>query len=144
MDVVLSMDQVDDPPPDCPRCTGATHQEFKPIALGGSARSRAVNLALEIAEKDYGVADIQAHGKEGGTPTVRYRDETPASIAAKRLGGAAAWGANREVLEGAIAAGRAQRISNGGDGLDVLKSALKSGAQPDLIEVSKRRSMRVW
>ena len=42
-----------------------------------------------------------------------------------------------------MAIGRETRIKHG-NGLDVLQGALKSGAQPDLIEASKRRSMKVW
>jgi hypothetical protein len=47
------------------------------------------------------------------------------------------------VLEGAIAAGRQMRVKHG-SGLDVLQANLKSGAQKDLIEISKQRSVKVW
>jgi hypothetical protein len=44
----------------------------------------------------------------------------------------------------AMRSGRANRVANGGDGLDILQRALKSGDQPDLIEVSKRRAAKIW
>jgi hypothetical protein len=46
------------------------------------------------------------------------------------------------VLEAAVTEGRQTRLKYG-SGLDVLQAHLKSGAQPDLIELSKRRSPRV-
>ena len=51
------------------------------------------------------------------------------------------WGIAAEVLEAAVVAGRQTRLKYG-SGLDVLQADLKSGAQPDLIELSKRRSLR--
>jgi hypothetical protein len=42
-----------------------------------------------------------------------------------------------------MALGRQTRREHG-DGLDVLQHSLKTGAQPDLIAISKRRSMKVW
>jgi len=133
--VELRADQWDTPPPDCPMC--AAHpmgQEFK-LSIGGSARSRATDLAQKIATEDYGVADIQIDGKgQGEVPKVRYQDQ-PTNLPS------AAWEANREMLEGAIAIGRESRLRYG-SGLDVLQAGLASGAQPDLIAASKRRSIR--
>ena len=128
MTVELRADQWDVEPPDCPACAQRTHQEFSPPAIGGSTRSKAVNLALDIAEKDYGVADIQASGREGERPKVRFKDDT---------GGSSSWGAHPEALAQAVALGRQTRLQHG-SGLDVIKS------MPDLIELSKKRSMRVW
>jgi hypothetical protein len=53
------------------------------------------------------------------------------------------WGFASEALEAAVAIGRQSRLTYG-SGLDVLHDNLTSGAQPDLIELSKRRSPRVW
>lgn len=135
MTVELRAEQWDQGPPDCPVCAQITAQAFKPPAIGGSARSRAVDLALDIAEKDYGVADIQADGREGGKPKVRYKDDmaNPPST----------WGAQSAALAQAVALGRENRLRYG-SGLDVLQQNLKSGVQPDLIEQSKRRSPRIW
>jgi hypothetical protein len=130
------MDQVDDGPPDCPHCAVATQQEFRPVAIGGSARTRAADLAQTIAHEDYGVADIQRDHRLESVPKVRYRDQGTALQAA-------AWGAAGGMLEQAVAIGRETRLRHG-SGLDILQNALKSGDQPDLIENSKRRSMRVW
>ena len=104
------------------------HQEFAPPAIGGSNRSKAVDLALDIAEKDYGVADISAPGHQGGTPKVRYKDQSPDT---------STWGSPPEALAQAVALGRETRLRYG-SGLDVIKS------MPDLIEISKRRSSMVW
>ena len=137
MDVVLSSDDWDAPPPDCPACEAREmRQEFKPVAITGSIRSRAVALAEDIAAKDYNVADMKVEGKEGGKPKVRYKDQT-AEIARSM------WQNPQGVLEQAIAIGRQTRLQHG-TGLDVLQNALKTGAQPDLIAESKKRAIKVW
>lgn len=137
MDVVLSMDQVDDPPPPCPMCAQRPmRQEFRPIAIGGSVSSRAHAIAEEIAANDYKVGDMQVGRKEGDVTKVRYKDQNqhvPAS----------SWTATRETLEHAIASGRQSRLQHG-SGLDVLQANLKSGAEPDLIANSKRQSIKLW
>lgn len=134
MTLELRSDQWDQPPPDCPRCSQQTEQEFVPVAIGGSVAARATDMALDIAAKDYNVADIHLDHREGSKPRVRYRDADPAS--------ASTWGAQGAALQQAIALGRENRLRYG-SGLDVLQSALKSGSQPDLIELSKRRSARL-
>jgi uncharacterized protein YlaI len=140
MDVTLSMDQVDDPPPYCPECDGRyrklgrpqMNQEFKPVALGGSNLSKAASIAERIATEDYNVSDFKLDG-QGGKNKVRYRDSDPS--------GKSTWGIASEALQGAIQAGRQTRLQHG-SGLDVLQANLKSGAQPDLIELSKERMRR--
>ena len=136
MDVVLSAEQWNDPPPNCPACEARLRQDFRPVAIGGSTRSKAVALAEDIAAKDYNVADMKVEGREGHKPTVRYKDQTA------DLGGSS-WVGAQGMLEQAIATGRQTRLQHG-SGLDVLQSALKSGAQPDLIEASKKRLIKVW
>ena len=137
LEVTLSADEWNTPPPECPRCTGQTHQDFKPIAIGGSTYGRAAKMAETIASEDYHVADMNVTAKgQGDTPKVRYKDTTNQVLPST-------WGsANQEMLEGAAALGRETRLRYG-NGLDVLAHSLKTGAQPDLIEISKRRSMRV-
>lgn len=146
MDVTLRLDQADDPAPMCPRCTfGDAHhygdarmqQEFKPFSIGGSHIANAHKLAETIANEDYGVADIQREYRRDGTPKHRFKDQGNPSQAST-------WGAANAAIEQAIAFGRQTRLQGGGSGLDVLQAALKSGEQADLIEVSKKRSMRVW
>jgi hypothetical protein len=143
MDVTLTMEQWDAPAPDCPRCASGLRQEFKPVALGGSAYARARTLAEDIAHNDYGVADM-AWRKDRevaqGTPH-RLKDETPQSVAAAT---GSNWGVTGEALQQAVALGRQVRLNHGGSGLDILQNALKDGTQPDLIEASKRRAMKVW
>ena len=145
MDVTLTMDQVDDAPPDCPRCIVAydgfkepMQQEFKPIAIGGSNVARANKLTEDILANDYGVANLQRDNREGSTPKVRYRDQgNPAQTST--------WGATGAMLEQAVSMGRQTRMANGGlSGVDTLQAMLKSGQQVDLIEASKKRSMKVW
>jgi len=130
IEVTLSLAQADEPPPICPVCRGRPpmQQDFKPVALGGSNRAKAVKLAENIAEKDYNVADMNIEGKEGVRNKVRYKDQAPTGTS---------WGASSEALMQAVALGRETRMQHG-SGLDIIKS------MPDMIELSKRRSMRVW
>lgn len=141
MEVTLTMDQVDDPPPECSHCAARTFQEFKPFAIGGSTVGKAVKLAETIAAEDYGVADMQHDTRAGSTPKVRYKDQgTPLQRQQTST-----WGAPGGLLETAVSLGRQTRMQSGGySGVDTLHAMLKSGEQPDLIEASKRRAMRVW
>jgi hypothetical protein len=72
----------------------------------------------------------------------RQENTDQGSASPSSWGIASWWGIAREVLEAAVAGGRQTRLKYG-SGLDVLQANLKSGAQPDLIELSKRRSPRV-
>ena len=118
-----------------PQCAERTQQEFKPIAITGSPRARAVAIAEDIAEKDYGVADMKVEGREGEKPKVRYKDNQ--SFAPST------WGTDKTAIDRALNAGRQTRLQFG-NGLDVLQANLKSGAQPDLIALSKKRATRIW
>lgn len=141
LEVTLTMEQADDPPPECPACAAQTRQEFRPVAIGGSHIGRATKLAETIAHEDYGVADLQVDGREGSVPKVRYRDQGTAMQQAQ----ISSWGATGEMLQTAMNIGRQTRMESGGySGVDMLQSMLKSGEQPDLIEISKRRAMKVW
>ena len=147
IEVVLPFDKWDDPPPNCPRCVAWTfehqmQQEFKPIAVKGveaNHRANAQKLAETIAHEDYGVADFHAEARQGGTPKVRFKDQGNVLQQAQ----VSTWGATGDMLAKAMQAGRQTR-REGGDGLDILQGALKSGAQPDLIAQSKKRMMRVY
>ena len=146
LEVTLSADDWDAEPPNCPRCIAwdfkePMRQEFKPPAIVGSPRARATAVAEEIAANDYHVADMQ-RDKQAPTPKVRYKD-SPVS-------NPSSWGKTTDgsvitaaAMQEAMAAGRQTRLRFG-DGLDVLKANLKSGAEPDLIELSKKRSMKIW
>lgn len=138
MEVTLRFDQADDPAPACPHCAqaAAMRQEFKPVAIGGSTATKAKDLALTIAHEDYGVADIETDHRRDSIPKVRFKDQGNAAQAS-------AWGAANATLEHAVAIGRQTRLKYG-SGLDILQNALKTGEQPDLIEVSKKRAMKVW
>jgi hypothetical protein len=140
-EVWFTLEQVEngqDQPPSCPQCAQHTRQHFKPIAINGSIAARAEAVMEDIVEKDYGVADIQRDRRAESIPKVRYKDQgAPAQ--------ASTWGAAGAMLETAVAMGRQTRLSNGGfSGVDTLQAMLKSGEQPDLIELSKKRSMKVW
>ena len=137
MEAVLTPEEWDSPPPSCQACDAREmNQEFHPPAIGGSVRARAVRLTENIIANDYNVANFQSDRREGGTPKVRYKDQTTAVLPSdwQRAG-------HREMLETAIGIGKANR---GRDGLDILQKNIRSGVQPDLIEASKRRSIKVW
>lgn len=136
VEVTLTAEQWDRTAPECPACSARQmRQEFKPVAIGGSPIARAIKTAEDIAEKDYHVADMTAVGSiKEGRPKVRYKDQT---------GNESTWGVASETLAAAISAGKETRMQYG-SGLDILQSNLKSGAEPDLIEISKRRSARIW
>lgn len=137
LEVTLTFEQWNDPAPTCPECARREMaQDIKPVAIGGSVRAKAVKLAETIAAEDYGVADMKIEGKEGVRNKVRYRDD--------KRPRPEHWGVSNEALQTAIALGRQTRQQYGGDGLDMLQRALKSGDQPDLIELSKKRSARIW
>jgi putative FmdB family regulatory protein len=137
MDVVLTMEQVDDPPPDCPACAKREQmrQEFKPVNIGGSKVARAGDLAEDILQNDFHVADMN-RPHVGEKRKIRYKDQVAAYPESH-------WQLAQGALEGAIQSGRQMRLKHG-SGLDVLQANLKSGAQKDLIEVSKQRSVKVW
>jgi hypothetical protein len=150
IEVTLTAEQWDDPPPPCPACaTRPMQQEFTPPHIGGSTRARAVKLAETIAAEDYGVADMNIEGKEGVPNKVRYKDINPATQLTSGWGkvpgmpGGKTITVDSALMATAMAAGKQTR-AQGGDGLDILQQALKSGAQPDLIEQSKKHMMRVY
>jgi hypothetical protein len=115
-------------------CAAKVQQDFKPPAIVGSPRYQAVKVAENILENDYGVADAKIEGKEGGTPKVRYKDENQSG---------SFWTASTDTLQAAMAAGRQTRLKHG-SGLDILQANLRSGAEPDLVKLSKDRCMRIW
>jgi DNA-directed RNA polymerase subunit RPC12/RpoP len=135
LSVTLTSEEWDAPAPECPKCANALAQEFKPVAIGGSARSKAEKITEDILAKDFNVADIQRNTKPGSRPEVRYNSPSPSTNST--------WGIAQDALRSAMAAGRQTRIQHG-NGLDVLQQNLKSGAEPDLIELSKRRAMRIY
>lgn len=145
MTVTLDSSEWNAPPPDCPACAQRDaqpmQQEFRPVAIGGSHRARAVALAEKIAAEDYHVADMKVEGKEGGRPKVRYKDVTPTQMPSSW--GQTAAGITVD-LGAAMRSGHEVRTKHGGNGLDILQRALKDGSQPDLIEVSKRNMARIY
>jgi hypothetical protein len=135
MTVELRSEEWNAEPPECPQCSGATYQEFFPPAIGGSNAGKARALAETIAAEDYQVADMATSPSRGRT--VRYKDQGAEAIPAS------SWAAAGSQLSQAVALGRETRLRYG-NGLDVLKGALESGAQRDLIADSKRRSIKVY
>lgn len=149
-EITLSAEQWDAAAPSCPRCDAAdTGQVFTPPHINGSPSARANTIAETIIREDYGVDNIHRDRHAGATPKVSYADDM---MGVPKRGGrtwnpnqTSTWGANAAAIEQAAASGRAIR-QQFGSGLDVLQSALKSGAQPDLLEASKRKSRQniVW
>ena len=123
----------DAPVPSCAACDAReVNQEFR-VNVGGSNASRAVALTEKIMREDYGVANYHGDNREGGVGKTAYSDQSPAVTST--------WAGN--MLQEAISIGRKTRME-GGSGLDILQRNLASGAQPDLIEVSKRRALKVY
>jgi len=143
MEVMLAPEQWDAPPPSCEACDAhETNQVFSPPAIGGSISSRAAAITEQIIANDYGVANFHGEHRMGGTPQVRYKDQSANVLPAT-------WQAAQQTLTQAIEVGRAHRHVRyekgpSGNALDVLKGALASGEQPDLIDASKRRAIKVW
>jgi hypothetical protein len=137
MDVVLPAEDWDKPPPSCEACDAREmRQQFQPPAIGGSVGAKARRIAEDIIANDYSVADIQFGNRQGGTSKVRYKDQSPTMMQSN-------WGSIANALETAVAIGRETRLQHG-NGLDILQRNLASGAQPDLIEASKRKAIKVW
>jgi hypothetical protein len=128
------MSQSDAPSPSCPACDAReTQQIFKaPGIVNSSPHSRAQALTEDILANDYQIADVN---RSPSRSNLRYKDQTPTTMPST-------WGGG-EMLNTAMAMGRQTRLEFG-SGLDVLQANLRSGAQPDLIEVSKRRSPKIW
>ena len=141
LELTLPIDQWDSPPPVCPECSRRQpaqpmQQEFKPVAIGGSLRAKAVEIAETIAREDYHVADMQSDRRVGGKPKVRYRD---AKVATK-----SDWTVAQGALATAISLGRETRLKHGGNGLDILQRGLADGSIPDMIANSKKLSAKIW
>jgi hypothetical protein len=140
MEVMLSAEDWNAPPPSCESCDAReTRQEFQPPRIGGSVSMRAHRVAEDIIANDYQVANVQFDNRQGGVPKVRYKDQSATTLQST-------WGGQiANAVETAAAIGKQTRRENGGfDGLDMLKANLASGAQPDLIEASRRRAIKVW
>ena len=136
MEVTLSAEQWDAPPPSCEACDAREmNQEFKPPAIGGSVAMRAARITEDIIANDYGVSNLTLD-RRGGPNKVRYKDDATALPATWQ-----ATDGNRSILETAISIGK---VNRGIDGLNILQRNLANGTQPDLIETSKRKSIRVW
>lgn len=135
--VTLTMEQVDEPAPACPRCSASEagepmRQEFKaPGIVGHSARSKAEAITDDILRNDYKVSDMN---RSPSRPNLSY--QSPSSDRHT-------WGVAREALESAIASGRRIRQQYG-TGLDILQANLKSGKEPDLIAESKKRAIKIY
>jgi len=138
MEVILTQDEWNSPPPSCEMCDARQmNQEFKPPAIGGSVRARASRITEDIISNDYNVANFHSDHRVGGSGKVRYKDQRENLPTANWQGVSG----HQSMLETAISIGKANR---GRDGLNILQKNLQSGVQPDLIEQSKRRSIKVW
>ena len=137
IEVTLSADEWEAPPPSCNVCDAREmNQEFHPPAIRGVA-SRAAAITEDIIANDYGVSNI-TFDRKGGQNKVAYKDQSSSLV----NGGA--WAGQRAMLEQAISIGKGNRREFGMDGLDILKRNLANGTQPDLIEMSKKRSIKIY
>lgn len=134
LEVILSSEQWNDPPPDCPLCAQQQmQQQFKPFSIGNTPTAQANAIAEKIAAEDYHVADMNRDHRLESTPKTRYKD--PGSDRST-------WGVANEALQQAVALGRQTRLQHG-SGLDILQANLKSGVERDLIADSKKRMIRL-
>lgn len=134
LEVTLSSEQWNDPPPDCPHCAQQQmQQQFKPFGIGNTQTAQANAIAEKIAAEDYHVADFQRDHRIESVPKTRYKD--PGSDPST-------WGVANEALQQAVALGRQSRLRHG-SGLDILQANLKSGVERDLIADSKKRMIRL-
>lgn len=140
IEVTLAAEQWDDPPPSCPECDRREmQQQFKaPGIVNSSPHARAQKLTEDILANDYHVADIDRDRHREARPKVRYKDSTPSQLPSN-------WNTVTApaAMETALAVGRQNRLEFG-SGLDVLQTNLRNGTQADLIEVSKKRSPKIW
>jgi hypothetical protein len=140
LEVTLAKEDWDAEAPACPECERRSlRQEFRPLAIVNSTATRARDLAQTIANEDYFVSDIQMDHRAESKPKVRYKDQGDPVPRP----GASSWGIAGDALHTALASGREVRQKYG-SGLDVLQQSLKDGSQPDLIEISKQRCMKIW
>jgi hypothetical protein len=139
MEVTLTQDQWDQPPPSCEACDQRMNQHFHPPAIGGSVRVRAAKITEDIIANDYNVANYTSDHRVGGTGKVRYKDQSDDVRQAS-------WSpaGDQSILQTAIDIGKQNRRQFGLDGLDILKRNIMDGSQPDLIEASKRKAIKVW
>lgn len=132
MEVTLTAEQWDDPPPACPMCSARQlQQQFKPPGIVNGPRAQANKLVENIIGSDYHVAD---YNRSPSRPSLRYKD--PGSDRST-------WGVAQEALQSALSEGRRSRLQYG-NGLDVLQANLRNGTEKDLIEESKKRAMKIW
>ena len=146
IEVWLENHQLDDPPPECPRCAAwdlqePMRQEFKaPGIINHTPQSKAEAMKDDILANDYHVADYQKD-KADPVPKVRYKDQNT------RTSQRSTWQAANETLAEAITLGRQNRLQFG-SGLDILQRNLANGTEVDLIKASKERMKRgggrVW
>ena len=100
--------------------------------IGGSIAGRAAAITEDILRNDYGVSNVKFGNREGDRNKVTYNDQ--------RESVTSSWGPQ---LQQAIQIGRQTRLQHG-NGLDILQCSLQTGDQTDLIEVSKRRAIKVY
>lgn len=146
IEMTLTAEQWDIEAPDCPRGCQTMDQEFTPPAIGGSAIGKAHAIAEKIAREDYNVTNLRTSPSRSG-PRATYKDEMMghARVNDRNWGPdpPSTWGSTGLAMSQAMAFGKDLR-HNFGNGLDVLQATLKSGAQPDLLETSKRMAVQQW
>ena len=138
-EIELTLDQADTPSPSCPACDAREAQQiFKaPGIVNSSPHSRASAITEDILANDYHVGDVN---RSPSRSKLRYKDQTSTALPSS-------WGSNN--IHAPVSLGQAMEIGRQnrkefGTGLDMLQSVLKSGAQKDLIEMSKQRSAKIW
>jgi hypothetical protein len=68
-----SHDSGDDPAPDCPTCSKVLQWTPKSFAITG-VKSKAIDLAQDVLEKDFGLSNFKDNNREGDVGIVRYKE----------------------------------------------------------------------
>ena len=74
----VSLDTGDAPDPDCPTCSKVLQWTPKSFAITG-VKSKAIDLAQDVLENDYGLSNFKDNNREGDVGIVRHietRQET--------------------------------------------------------------------
>lgn len=61
----VTLDSGDDGHPDCPTCSKVLEWRPSKVSIGGSNRSKAVDMAQNIMEQDYGLTNFKDNNREG-------------------------------------------------------------------------------
>lgn len=143
-------DSSDEPYPDCPNCSKVLEWRPKSFAIGGSLESKAVNIAQDIMEKDYGLTNFKDNTRAGDISAMmpvaeqtaerdkvtreimEYTAQTqPTTNNSQFWGNNAGAPAAMNSMTGASMLAMAKVGPQGADPMAMLHSGVKKGRLPD-------------